>query len=248
MKQQMIGRIDEIKQLQDALISQESELIAVTGRRRIGKTFLITNTYQHQIVFEMIGTQHGLLEDQLQNFSDQLNYYAKPSIRLKAPSKWSEAFMMLREYLEHRQDSQKVVLFFDELPWLSGSKSGFLSAFGYFWNSWATRQNLVVVICGSAASWMIQKVVNDRGGLHNRITKHIHLSPFTLAETEQYLQSRGVFFDHYQIVQLYMTMGGVPHYLKEIVVAKSAIQNIDAICFAKNGLLYQEFDRLYTSL
>jgi uncharacterized protein len=248
MPTNIIGRIEEIKVLQKALQTSEAELIAITGRRRIGKTFLTTSIYQEQIVFEMIGTQNGSLETQLQNFTDQLISFSKSQFPISRPQNWSEAFSLLRNYLQHIPLSSKQVLFFDELPWLSGQKSGFIDAFGYFWNSWASRQNLIIVICGSAASWMIQKVVNDKGGLHNRITKHLHLEPFTLAETKVYLQGKGVFFDHYQIVQLYMAMGGIPHYLKEIDDSKSAIQNINSLCFTKNGLLYDEFNRLYNSL
>jgi uncharacterized protein len=248
MQESIIGRKSELKTLEKALLSPEAELIAVTGRRRIGKTFLITEAYQEHIVFEMIGTQNGVLNTQLENFADQLSKFSRSSYPIKPPATWSEAFRLLRDYLQNKAFDSKKVLFFDELPWLAGQKSGFLEAFGYFWNSWASRQNLIVTICGSAASWMIQKVVNDTGGLHNRITKHLHLSPFTLAETEQYLQSRGHYYDRYQIVQLYMALGGVPHYLKEIDASKSVVQNIDTLCFAKNGLLNDEFNRLYTSL
>ena len=248
MQEEIIGRKSELKTLQEALLSNEAELIAVTGRRRVGKTFLITEAYKNHIVFELIGTQNGLLETQLGNFADQLSDFSKADFPIKPPATWSEAFRLLRTYLQKSNFDSKKVLFFDELPWLAGQKSGFLEAFGYFWNSWASRQNLVVAICGSAASWMIQKVVNDTGGLHNRITRHLHLSPFTLSETEQYLQSRGIFYDRYQIVQLYMAFGGIPHYLKKIHGSKSFVQNIDTLCFSENGALIEEFNRLYPSL
>lgn len=248
MQEPIIGRKAELKILQKAMLSSKAELIAVTGRRRIGKTFLITQTYQEHIVFDMVGTQNGLLQAQLENFADQLGLFSKSSFPIKPPQTWAEAFRLLRDYLQTKPTDTKKVVFFDELPWLAGQKSGFLEAFGYFWNSWASRQNLIVTICGSATSWIIQKVVNDTGGLHNRITKHLHLQPFTLAETQEYLESLGVFYDRYQIVQLYMAMGGVPHYLQEIDGSKSVVQNIDTLCFADNGLLKEEFNRLYTSL
>jgi uncharacterized protein len=245
---QLIGRKEELTILNSALQSQEAEMVAVFGRRRVGKTFLITTAYQKQIVFEITGVQNGTNAKQLQVFADQLNEFAKPPFPIKKPDNWLEAFKLLRDYCQNMSSTEKKVLFFDEIPWLANSKSGFLEAFGYFWNSWASRQNLVIVICGSAASWMIKRVVNDRGGLHNRITKRIHLEPFTLNETEAYLQSRNVYLDRYQIIQIYMAMGGIPHYLKEIDGTKSAIQNIDTICFAKKGLLSDEFSRLYPSL
>lgn len=142
----------------------------------------------------------------------------------------------------------KIVLFFDELPWISTRKSGFLKAFGVFWNSWASQNKVVIVICGSAASWMIQKVVRDKGGLHNRITRRIQLEPFTLAETQAYFISRSVRFDPYQIIQIYMAMGGIPHYLKEVEGGQSAAQNIDRIFFSKGSFLREEFDLLYPAL
>lgn len=249
MQEAIIGRKAELQLLQTALLSSKAELIAVTGRRRIGKTFLITQAYREHLVFEMIGTQNGLLQTQLENFADQLSLFSQSNFPIKPPQTWAEAFRLLRDYLQTIiNPHSKKVIFLDEVPWLAGPKSGFLEAFGYFWNSWASRQNLVVAICGSATSWIIQKVVNDTGGLHNRITKHLHLMPFTLAETKEYLQSIGVFYDHYQIVQLYMAMGGVPHYLQEIDGSKSVVQNIDTLCFTDNGPLKTEFNRLYSSL
>jgi len=244
----LIGRKEEQRILQKALTSSESEMVAVIGRRRVGKTFLVDTVCKDHLVFEITGLQNKPMKKQLRNFQDQLTEFSGATLPIKLPADWLEAFQLLRTYLKTVVGNQKKVIFFDELPWLATHKSGFLSAFGYFWNSWATKQNIVVVICGSAASWMIQKVVNNTGGLHNRITKRIYLEPFTLAETATYLQSRNIDFNYYQIVQLYMAMGGIPHYLKEVENGRSAIQNIDAICFSKNGLLRDEFLRLYPSL
>ncbi|MEO8413812.1 MAG: ATP-binding protein, partial [Ginsengibacter sp.] len=144
---------------------------------------------------------------------------------------------------------KKQYFFLDEFPWLSTHKSGFLPAFDHWWNSWGNKQsNLVVVICGSAASWMIQNIVKNKGGLHNRITRKIRLVPFSLQETEKYLHSRQVNLDRYQILQLYMIMGGIPHYLKEVNKGDSSTQAIDRICFTKDGLLESEFKNLYHSL
>lgn len=244
----LVGRKAEQEILKKALQSAESEMVAVFGRRRVGKTFLVHAVYRQDIVFEITGVQNGSLNKQLKNFTDQLSEFAKPDLPLKQPVDWLEAFQMLRSYLKQLPEDGKKVLFFDELPWIATHKSGFLDALGYFWNSWASRQAIVLVICGSAASWMIQKVVNNRGGLHNRITKRIFLEPFTLGETEEYLKSRNLNFNRYHIIQLYMAMGGIPHYLKEIESGKSATQNIDHICFSKNGALKDEFLRLYPSL
>lgn len=245
----LTGRKEEQEILLTALASREAEMVAVFGRRRVGKTYLIRQTYQPHIVFEVTGLQNSNNAGQLQNFSIQLTAFSKSPVPLKIPADWMEAFSMLADFLDGQTKSKKKrVVFFDELPWMAGHKSKFLMAFGWFWNSWAVKRNIVVVICGSAASWMIQKIINDRGGLHNRITKRIFLNPFTLGETEQFLNSRNIFFNHYQVIQLYMAMGGIPHYLKEIKAGKSATQNINYICFSKNSLLRNEFPDLYPSL
>ncbi len=245
----LTGRKEEQEILLTALASREAEMVAVFGRRRVGKTYLIRQTYQPHIAFEVTGLQNSNNAGQLQNFSTQLTAFSKSPVPLKIPADWMEAFSMLADFLDGQTKSKKKrIVFFDELPWMAGHKSKFLMAFGWFWNSWAVKRNIVVVICGSAASWMIQKIVNDRGGLHNRITKRIFLNPFTLCETEQFLNSHNIFFNHYQVIQLYMAMGGIPHYLKEIKAGKSATQNINDICFSKNSLLRNEFPDLYPSL
>ncbi|MEN0003554.1 MAG: ATP-binding protein [Bacteroidota bacterium] len=243
-----VGREKEQEILRKALHSYEAEMVAVIGRRRIGKTYLIKETYKDHISFEITGLQNAPLDEQLDNFIYQMIRAFDIKQFKPKPKSWLKAFMLLIDHLETLDFSTKKVVFLDELSWLATPKSGFLRAFGFFWNSWAVNKNIVVVICGSAASWMIQKVVNHRGGLHNRITKLISLKPFTLGETQQYLEARNIYFSRYQIVQLYMALGGVPHYLKEVEGTKSAIQNIDAICFSETGLLRDEFQRLYTSL
>lgn len=248
MEQTFVGREEEKNTLLEVLKTQEPEMVAVVGRRRVGKTFLIKQIYQDQIIFEVTGLQDAELAKQLDHFSFTLFRYTENQIPLKKPANWLEAFQMLVLYLDQVSDKTKKVVFFDEVPWMAARKSDFLTGLGFFWNSWAVNRNIVIVICGSAASWMIDKVVNNRGGLHNRITRRIFLEPFNLAETEAYFKSRNIHFNRYQIVELYMALGGIPHYLKEVKANKSAVQNIDGICFSKGGLLRDEFSRLYPSL
>lgn len=248
MEREVIGREEEKQILQRALDSSEAEMVSVIGRRRIGKTFLINEAYKQHIVFSVTGIQNAPRSEQLRNFANSLKELSPNAVIISPPKDWLDAFFLLIEYLKQKSQQKKLVVFLDELPWMATHKSGFLRGLSYFWNSWAAQQNIVVVICGSAASWMINKVVKHKGGLHNRVTKRIHLQPFTLAETEKYLKSRNIHFDHYQIVQLYMATGGVPHYLKEVIREKSAVQNIDHICFSPNGLLRTEFHNLFASL
>jgi AAA+ ATPase superfamily predicted ATPase len=245
----LVGRAAEEKMLSEALTSASAELIAVFGRRRVGKTFLIRSVYGKQLVFELSGVHNASAGEQLLNFSQAMALAIGLPAPIVPPKNWTEAFWVLREFLTPVLKKRKAVVFFDEFPWLSSHKSGFLSAFEFFWNQWASQQtNLVVTICGSAATWMIKKVVNSRGGLHNRLTRKIRLLPFTLNETEQYLTSNGVHLDRYQMLTIYMAMGGVPHYLKEIRKGESATQCIDKLYFTKDGLLATEFTNLYKSL
>ena len=201
------------------------------------------------MVFEFSGVHEATLRRQLINFSQTMKAATQSTVDITPPSTWIEALHSLQQYLVPLLSNRKCVIFFDEFPWIHTPKSGFLQAFDHFWNSWASQQpNLVVVICGSAASWMIHNVVNNRGGLHNRITRKIRLMPFNLAEVEEYLRSRAINLDHYQTLQLYMAIGGIPHYLKDIKPGESAAQIIDRICFTKDGLLKGEFKNLYQSL
>ncbi|NQX42879.1 hypothetical protein SAMN05421820_113131 [Pedobacter steynii] len=247
--EKLIGREQEKNILIDALISNEAELVAVYGRRRVGKTFLIRQAYSQHLICEFSGVHHASVQEQLENFRNAIALVLKSPIPPAVPKSWTEAFLLLINFAEPLLKRKKVVIFFDEFPWLGAPKSGFLSAFEYFWNSWGSKKsNLIVAICGSAASWMIQKIINNKGGLHNRITKRIRLLPFSLYETSTYLKSRLVNLDQYQILQLYMVLGGIPHYLKEIRKGESATQIIDRLCFTKDGLLVDEFYNLYHSL
>lgn len=245
----IIGREDEIEVLNRALLSKEAELIAIYGRRRIGKTYLIRNHFSDRVIFELTGMNNGTLKDQLLWFTKAVQASANTPLAMTPPSGWVEAFTSLEQVLSKLNKKKKWVVFFDEFPWLNSRRSGFLEAFDHFWNTWASRQsNLVVVICGSAASWMIENIINAKGGLHNRITRSIRLLPFTLPETKNYLHSLAVNLDNYQVLQLYMSLGGVPDYLKNVERGESTTQAINRICFTQTGALREEFDNLYRSL
>lgn len=248
MKRKVIGREKEEGTLLYALESDQPEFIAVVGRRRVGKTFLVKQTYHKNIDFELTGLQKGKKSEQLQNFLFAMSTFF-PDYEIKTkPKTWLKAFFELSKALETLQKQEKIVVFLDELPWLGTKRSGFLTGLGWFWNSWAINQNIVVVVCGSAASWMINKVINDKGGLHNRTTQLILLEPFSLGETEAFLKSKNISLNQYQITQLYLAMGGIPMYLNQVKPRMSAVQNIQATCFQRGGYLRNEFDRLFASL
>ncbi len=243
----LVGREEEKKVLLNTLKSNKPELVAIYGRRRVGKTFLVRNIYKSKLNFEITGIQNGTLKEQLQNFSYRLSEYSNSRTTPIIPSNWIEAFHLLSKHLT-RKKVKKHVVFIDELPWIATPRSGFLKAFDNFWNSWATKKNIVVVICGSAASWMIKKVIHNKGGLHNRVTQVINLHPFTLAETEAFFNKKKISLNRYQILQIYMSIGGIPLYLDMIEAGKSASQNIDSLCFSSKGFLRDEFTKLYSSL
>lgn len=242
------GRKHEMNLLKEAIDNNISELIAVYGRRRVGKTFLIREYYKSYLTFELTGLYNGSMSDQLANFSKEIKRVNKRT-KVEEPTNWLDAFTLLERYLNKLKSSKKKVIFIDEFPWIATAKSKFLMAFENFWNHYCTkRKDLIVVICGSAASYMIQKIVRNKGGLHNRVTRAIKLLPFNLQETNLFLKSRGLHYTQYDILQIYMAMGGVPHYLEKLKKGKSVAQNIDMLCFQKDGILKYEFDRLYASL
>lgn len=245
----LTGRQREIATLKKALASAESEMVSVIGRRRVGKTFLIQSVYEKQIAFQISGLQYAEKTDQLRNFRQRLRRAFPDRAEQPVPKDWLDAFFQLTEALDATDDGRsKRVIFFDEVPWLATHKAKFLMGLSYFWNSWAVRRNVVVVICGSAASWMIKKVLRDKGSLHNRVTRRIRLHPFNLADTEAYLKARYINMNRRQLMLLYMAMGGIPHYLKEVEAGESAAQAIDRICFSEDGLLRDEFQALYPAL
>lgn len=243
----LIGRQQEKDLLNRLLTSGEAEFLALYGRRRVGKTFLIREHFKKQLVFELTGLKDGTMKDQLANFHQEI---ARRGVKSPdVPTSWQEAFQQLSAYLMSRRGAGKQVVFLDELPWLAGVRSGFMAALDHFWNTFLSRNSrYILVICGSAASWMIAKVIDHKGGLHNRVTARMRLEPFTLAESALFLKSRGVNLTTYDQLTLGMVMGGVPHYLKEANPGKSAAQIIDRACFHPTGLLRDEFDRLYASL
>ncbi len=242
----VIGRKEQKDLFKEALESDRSEFVVVYGRRRVGKTYLVKNVLGSSIDFEMTGIQNGNLKDQLQNFTHKLSEFSGEEA--KQSKDWMHAFSMLRKYLKTVDSQKKKVIFLDELPWIDTHKSKFLGMLGHFWNDWALYNNVLLVVCGSAASWMIKNVLNNKGGLHNRATQYMPLQPFTLLETEEFLKAKKITTNRYQIVQLYMTLGGIPYYLELLKPNQSIPQNIDRLCFDETGFLRDEFDRLYKSL
>ncbi len=243
----LIGREKELKVLEMAKESETSQFIAVYGRRRVGKTFLIREAFQQDFTFYLTGVANINLSQNLSNFQRALEKYW-PDGHISTPQNWFAAFRQLEELLSKSSKKKKVV-FLDELPWLDTAQSGFIQALDYFWNSYASaRKDVILIVCGSAASWMINTLIHNKGGLHNRVTHRIRLEPFTLKECETFFQSRGGAFSRYQLIQLYMVMGGVPFYLDHVDVGMSASQNINRLCFQRDGLLIEEFRDLYISL
>jgi uncharacterized protein len=243
----IVGRHREIEILNKYYSSSNSEFVAVYGRRRVGKTFLIRTVFDQKFTFQLTGIGNATLKQQLTNFHLSIQKQNPTTTFLPATS-WIDAFQQLISCLEKSSCNKKVV-FFDELPWFDTAGSGFIQALEHFWNSWASaRTDILLITCGSAASWMINKLINNKGGLHNRVTGRMKLLPFSLGECEEFLNSKKTVLDRYQLVQLYMVLGGIPFYWDEVQPGLSAAQNIENICFAENGLLRNEFNNLYSSL
>ena len=242
----IIGRKEEQQILRSAVQSENSEFVAVYGRRRVGKTYLIRETFGYKFTFQHTGLAKGNTKEQLFSFAISLRDAGYDDCPI--PKSWLEAFSLLSAYLKNSADEKKIV-FLDELPWMDTPRSNFISAFEHFWNGWASaRKDIILIICGSATSWIINKVINDHGGLHNRVTKQIALQPFTLKECEMFAQSKGLEMSRYQLAECYMVLGGIPYYWSLLEKGLSLAQNIDKIIFAKNGKLSNEFNQLYASL
>jgi predicted AAA+ superfamily ATPase len=248
--QTIVGRDEELKILEEVYESSEPQFLAVYGRRRIGKTYLISEFFKPKgTYFEITGMQEGSLKEQLFRFAYEFSRQFNEDTPIAPPQSWTHALILLHQAIEKVEEGRKIILFFDEIPWLASRRSGFLSALEHLWNRYLSRRaNLILVICGSSASWVIKNVINNRGGLYGRVTKKMCLLPFTLAETEKYLRSRRIDLDRKQIIDLYMAIGGVPKYLSYVQGEKSAAQTINALCFSLKGELHHEFHNLYRSL
>jgi uncharacterized protein len=247
-KAQIYGRKKEKESLKAIIDSKKSEFLAVYGRRRVGKTFLIKELFNYNFAFYITGYANSTTRQQLFNFDSQLSLQTNNS-NISPSDNWLIAFQKLIQYLETIKHTDKKIIFIDELPWFDTQGSDFMMGLEHFWNHWASnRKDIVLIVCGSAASWMINELINNTGGLHNRITQKMKIEPFNLQETEELLLSKNAALDRYQIVQLYMTMGGIPYYLDAVQPHLSATQNIQMLFFEKNGLLQNEFYNLYRSL
>lgn len=245
---QFVGREEERALLTSCLKQNSSRLVAVYGRRRIGKTFLIRNAFDNHILIDHTGLHGGTLAAQLNHFHQSL-LKAGCRTATESPRSWMAAFSMLEIFLSGMDQKAKKIIFLDELPWMDTPRSGFLMAFENFWNSCCSRRtDMVVVICGSAASWMINNITRNKGGLHNRVTEKINLKAFSLRETEIFLKAKGVKWTRYDMVQLYMITGGIPFYLDQVHKGESVAQFTDRVCFTENGALYSEFNDLFASL
>lgn len=246
----IIGREKEKRVLSKLSTRNEPEFIAIYGRRRVGKTFLIRNFFRDKgLYFEVTGQYQTSYKLQLENFYHALFKTFSITRPIPKPSSWKEALSLLTLLIKTHAGRNKIILFFDELPWLATQRSGLLQALDYEWNTeWSSVKNLKLIVCGSAASWVLDNIINATGGLHNRITKVIHLKQFSLGETNEYLKKRSVRFKPLQILELYMVMGGIPYYLNQIEKGKSAAENINNVCFTEDGLLFSEYDRLFPSL
>ncbi|HEX4839938.1 MAG TPA: ATP-binding protein [Rhabdochlamydiaceae bacterium] len=246
----IIGRQEEIEILQKLYESKQAEFLAIYGRRRIGKTYLVTEFFRDKgIFFEVTGSATATTKEQLLRFHREFCGLFKREEKLKPPKNWEKAFLRLKDTIAEIKNDQKIVLFFDELPWLASPKSRFLSALDYYWNRHFSRMpQVLLIVSGSSASWMINEILNHKGGLYGRLSAHLRLKPFSLSEVEQFLQSKGIILTRKQICEIYMVTGGVPKYLSFLKPASSSAQCIQSLCFTPQSPLIGEFHKLFHSL
>lgn len=248
----IVGRRAQKKQLETILDSGKPEFVVVYGRRRVGKTYLIGEYFDHSFAFRASGLAKGTMSEQLTAFWDRLREHGLEEA--PQPKDWLEAFSLLKSLLSQpsatrHEASGRRIIFIDEMPWLDTPRAGFKTALEYFWNSWAcTQEDLVLIACGSSTSWLVKNLLEDTGGLYDRVTRIIDLQPFTLAECREYYDWRDVGYSDRQVVESYMVFGGIPYYLDLQERGMSLAQNVDALLFTRGGQLVPEFDRLYATL
>ncbi|MBO7416809.1 MAG: AAA family ATPase [Bacteroidaceae bacterium] len=256
MRSLIVAREKEQAMLGRLLEEPTAQFLAVYGRRRIGKTFLIREYFDDNFAFRHTAVSPLEFQDknetllykiQLEEFAHSLEKYGA---KIEGPlTNWFDAFHKLEDLLDRKRTKKKMVVFIDEMPWLDTAKSGFMSAFEHFWNDWGcAKHNLLLIACSSASTWMLDKLINNKGGLYGRTNREMHMHPFTLNETERYFKSRNIAMDRYDIVQTYMIMGGVAYYISFFEPGKSLSQNIDEVFFSEGGFLLSEYERLFTSL
>jgi AAA+ ATPase superfamily predicted ATPase len=246
-----VGRKEEISYLKKIHDSKTAEFVAVYGRRRVGKTYLIRSFFKKTsaFYFEATGLKDGTLAQQLKLFNDNMAAVFYDNLPLKPPKDWLEAFQVLTKAISAVPQTKKIIVFIDEVPWFATPKSGFIQALDYYWNTkWSLFKNMKLIVCGSAASWMLDNLIHAKGGLHNRLTSSFPVRPFTLKETEEYLIKNEIRFTKKQIVELYMSIGGIPHYLSQVPKGLSVPQILNQLCFQKDGFLFNEFSVLFSSL
>lgn len=243
----LIGREKEVAVLQEAMEKEESRLIAVYGRRRVGKTYLIRESLKGRFTFQHSGVYNGTRAEQLAAFRHALTDAGLPK-GTEQPQNWFDAFQLLKTLVE-KSTQKKKVLFIDELSWMDTPKTDMMKALEHFWNAWASARNdIVLIVCSSATSWMLNKVIHNRGGLYNRLTDRIHLTPFSLGECRNYVNAKSLAFSDMQIMELYMTIGGIPFYWSLLRKGYSPAQNIDRLFFEENAPLQEEYDYLFASI
>ena len=243
----LIGRKRELEALEKYYNSGKAEFVALYGRRRVGKTYLIRQKFRDAFTFDMTGVMEGSKEEQMTAFHTAMKACGYKG---RKNTTWLDAFFALRELLSGKiVVGRRCLLFIDELPCLDTPKAGFVNALGHFWNSWANWQpEIMLIVCGSATSWMVRNVIDNHGGLHDRITHEIHLHPFTLAETEEFFLANGFPWERLSILQTYMAIGGVPYYMSLFDKTESSALGLDRLFFGENAELRREYRRLFASL
>ena len=249
---EIVSRKDEIHILRQMLGSNIPEFLALYGRRRVGKTFLVKQFFKDEdvVFFTVTGSKDGLMHEQINHFTQRIAETFYGGMELKAGKNWDEAFKQLTKTMTQQVSSdKKIILFFDELPWMATKRSRLLQNLDYYWNQyWSDDARIKLIVCGSSASWILNKIVRNKGGLYNRITRQIYLEPFSLPETKKFLGNLSIKLSNKQILLLYMITGGIPYYLNRLEKGFTAIQLIEKMAFSKKAFLLEEFKNLFGSL
>lgn len=242
-----IGRTHELKLLRELTFKggSSSRLTVLYGRRRVGKTRLVEESFKDLPLLKFEGLEGQSTAAQQREFLRCLaEISGKQEYRLIRTTQWTDLLILLADFISDRYKGRPVVVFLDEFQWLAAGRTKLVSSLKYVWDNHLKKmKNLHLILCGSICSFLVNKIIHSRA-LYGRIDLELHLEPLTLPEITALFHPRRSLRE---VVELYMAVGGVPQYLERIDPAQSVRLNLERLCFSRGGYLVDEFDRIFVS-
>jgi hypothetical protein len=240
-----VGRKNELRMLNDAYRSGKDELVVLYGRRRIGKSSLVKRFAEKKKAyyeFEALEgeTTPGQINHFLQQLKKQIDDPILDSVRF---ANWEQVFTYLTEKVINRKSKVKKILFLDELPWMAAGRIRLVSLLKYYWDNHWKSKHVMLILCGSVASFMVKKVLHSNA-LYGRTTIEILLKGFSPEEAARLLSKKR---SREETLNYQLVFGGVPKYLEQINTSQSFNKNMNTLCFSPHGIMLKEVERIFYS-